>query len=176
MKKFLILFFYTWVSAFSQEKKEVENGLYITFPTTVTYNLIQDNATYMAKTDNCIFMAIVQRNVIPDYEVYIEAQKKWSEAEKKKVIDNLLDNAVKGKLDYTGNKGTIEDFKVGDFNGRRVLYSAINPVNGERTKRCSVILSLRDRLISFDAFFMDKEPNSKAEQEMNNFFSSIATK
>ena len=116
-------------------------------------------------------MTIVQRNIIPNYAQYVQAKKKWSNAEIKKVENSFLDNAVKGKLDYTGNKGTISEISIGSFNGRKIEYNAINPATGERGKRFSISLLVRDRLVSFECWYLKETESAKSEKE--KFLNSI---
>ena len=176
MKKITFLFIsLISIYSFSQIRKEVENGIYVTFPNVPKYEVVENNSSYLAETNNCLFMVITQRNIIPNYDKYLEAQKKWTESEKQKIINILLDNAVQGQLDYTGNTGKSENIKIGQFFGRKVTYSAINPTNGERTQRVSIILSVRDRLLNFNVFYMQKTPDNVSKKEMEDFINSIST-
>lgn len=174
MKFFLFLFCLSTLFCFSQVQKEVENGIFVSFPDSPTYKTVQNASTYTSKTDNCFFMVIVQRNMIPDYPNYLLAQKKWTATERKKVIDSFLDSAVKGKLDYTGNSGEVSEIKIGNFYGRKLSYSATNPASGERGERFSIILLIRDKLLSFECWYLKNNSNSKTEK--NNFLNSITTK
>lgn len=159
---------------FSQIQKEVDNGIFVNFPNSPTYKTVQNASTFSSKTENSLTMVIVQRNFIPDYSNYLIAQKKWTETERKKITDSFLDNAVKGKLDYTGNTGNVSEIKIGNFYGRKLSYSAINPTNGERGERYSIILLVRDKLINFECWQLNA--NSKFTTEKNNFLNSIKTK
>lgn len=168
---FTILFTLICVSIFSQTQKEVENGIFVTFPSTIKYQANTQATIYTGKTENCLFMSMVFRNQIPNYVQYVQVRKKWTKTEIKKVEDSFLDNAVKGKLDYTGNKGTVKKIKVGDFSGREVEYSAINPATGERGKRFTIMLLVRDRLVDFECWYLKNSASSKIEKD--NFLSSI---
>lgn len=159
---------------FSQIQKEVDNGIFVNFPNSPTYKTVQNASTFSSKTENSLTMVIVQRNFIPDYSNYLIAQKKWTETERKKITDSFLDNAVKGKLDYTGNTGNVSEIKIGNFYGRKLSYSAINPTNGERGERYSIILLVRDKLINFECWQLNA--NSKFTTEKKNFLNSIKTK
>lgn len=132
----------------AQSKKEVDNGIFITFPSDPEYKTTNSASTFVAKTDNCFFMVLIQRNAIPNYAEYVITKQKWTVTEIQKVENSFLDNAVKGKLDYTGNTGT--SIKVGKFNGRQISYSAINPASGERGKRFTRLFLVRDKAISFE--------------------------
>lgn len=175
MKKHFALFLclFTFL-CFSQIQKEVENGIFVSFPNSPTYKAVQNASTFSSKTENSLMMVIIQRNIIPDYSNYALAQKKWTIAERKKVADSFLDNAVKGKLDYTGNTGNVSEIKIGKYYGRKLSYSAINPTNGERGERYSIILLVRDKLINFECWQLNA--NSKFITEKNNFLNSIKTK
>lgn len=176
MKKLLILYCLILSSnfIFGQITKEVENGIFVTFPTNPEYTLTSKSTSYSCKTDNCMFMVIMQKNIIPNYEKYLASKKNWSAAEIKTVEDSFLDSAVKGKLDYTGNEGQVIKIRKGPFNAREVSYSAINPATGERGKRFSTIILVRDKLVSFEVFFL--LDNSSAEREKNLFLESISVK
>lgn len=128
MKKyFIFIFCLSTFFCFSQVQKEVENGIFVNFPNSPTYKTVQNSSSFSTKTENSLLMVIVQRNFIPNYPQYLIAQKKWSESERKKTINSFLDNAVKGKLDYTGNLGDVSEIKIGKYYGRKLSYSAINP-------------------------------------------------
>ena len=121
MKKYLlILFSLSTFFCFSQIQKEVENGIFVSFPNSPTYKTVQNASTFSSKTENSLLMVLIQRNVIPDYPNYVLAQKKWTATERKKVADSFLDNAVKGKLDYTGNTGNVSEIKIGNLYGRKL--------------------------------------------------------
>lgn len=170
----VLLLFLSISAIYGQVKKEIENGIFITFPNEPKYQATTQATTYIASTENCLFISIVQRNVIPNYPQFLKDKKNWSNEQLKKVEDSFLDNAVKGKLDYTGNQGEVSDIKVGDFRGRKIEYSAVNPVTGKRGKRYSVILLVRDRMISCDAILNNELPISAKEKE--SFLNSITTK
>lgn len=159
---------------FGQTTKEIDNGLFVTFPNTPEYQANSQATSYVAKSDNCFFMAMVLRNQIPNYDQYVLAKKKWTQAELKKVEDSFLDNAVKGKLDYTGNKGTVSEIKIGSFSGRKIEYSAVNPATGERGKRFSIMLLVRDKMVSFECWYLKE--NTTANNEKNDFLNSIKAK
>lgn len=170
---FTIFFALICLSTFSQTQKEVENGIFVTFPTTVEYQANTQITTYTGKTENCLFMSMVLRNQIPNYAQYVKAKKKWTNTEIITVEDSFLDNAVKGKLDYTGNKGVVKKIKIGKFSGREVEYSAINPATGERGKRFTIILLIRDRFVNFECWYLKNNEISKIEKD--NFLNSIKT-
>ncbi len=82
-----------------------------------------------------------------------------------------MDNAVKGKLDYSGNKGAISAIKIGKYSGRKIDYSAINPATGERGKRYTKLFLVRDKAISFEVLFLND--NQTATKEKDQFLNSI---
>jgi hypothetical protein len=176
MKQTLIIFTFLFlgISVFGQKtKKEVDNGIFVVFPDTPEYNATKEASTYITTTENCIFLVTIQRNVIPNYVEFAKAEKTWTETQKKQIRDTLLDNVVKGKLAYTGNKGQVSEIKIGNYYGRKLAYSAINPATGERGKRFSVILSVRDKILNFDCWFL--QDNDDAVSEKNSFINSINT-
>lgn len=167
----LILFLVNIALCFSQERKEVENGVFVTFPTGVTYKANSKSVLYQGQTKNAIFMALVMKNAMPHYEKYVIAKRNWTKAETKRIEDMLLDNVVKGKLDYTGNTGSVSEIRIGKYNGRKVEYTAINPITGMRGKRFSILFLIRDRVVTFECMYLKN--TSIAEQEKRAFFNSI---
>ncbi|MGY0393338.1 hypothetical protein ACW5R3_12370 [Bizionia sp. KMM 8389] len=172
-KKLIIIIVFCSLNTFSQTKKEIDNGIFITFPVTPEYKANQKATSYIGKTENCFFITMILRNQIPNYVQYVKAKKNWTKEETKKVESSFLNNAVKGKLDYTGNKGLVKDIKVGEFNGRMIEYSAVNPATGERGKRYSVLLLVRDKMISIECWLL--KDNSTALDEKEKFINSIKT-
>lgn len=175
-----ILFFNTLIfltisiSIFGQGiKKEVENGIFVIFQVTPKYQTTTEASSYAAKTMNCYYMVLIQRNAIPNYPEFLKAEKTWTEAQRKQFRDALLNNAVKGKLGYTESIGKISEIKKGSFYGRKVEYSAINPATGENGKRYLVILSVRDRLVSFECVLM--QDTDEAISEKDKFINSITS-
>lgn len=174
MKQILtILLLLFSLTIFSQVKKEVDNGIFVTFPIPPEYQANTQATTYAEKTENCFFMTVVLRNQIPNYPLYVQAKRKWTKAEIKKVEDSFLDNAVIGKLGYTGNKGNVTEIKIGEFSGRKIEYSAVNPATGERGKRFTIMLFVRDKLINFECWYLKENEISK--QEKDEFLNSINT-
>lgn len=169
----IILMTLSTMMVFGQVTKEVENGLFVTFPSTPEYQVNMQTASYIDKSTNCFFIVLVQRNVIPYYDKYVLAKKKWTQSEVKKVEDALLDNAAKATLDYTGNKGTIAEIKIGLYSGRKIEYSAINLATGERGKRFSIMLLVRNRLVNFKCWYL--KDNTIAKAEKDSFLNSIKT-
>lgn len=162
------------VMSFAQTKKEVTDGIFITFPSTPEYKVLQGNPTYSSKTDNALYMAVIAKNIIPQYSDYVQAQKTWSEKEKQQVIDALLDNAVRGKLDYTDSQGSSNKIKKGNYQGRTIQYQAINPLTGNKGNVNSTILLVRNSLVSFEVW-NTKEESSSASKEREKFLNSIST-
>lgn len=171
---FTAIFASLFIAAFSQTQKEVEDGIFVTFPTAVEYKANTQATTYIGKTKNCLFMSVVMRNAIPNYAQFVQAKKKWTKAEIKKVEDSFLDGAVKGTFDYTGNKGRVTEIKIGKFSGRKVEYSAINPATGERAKVFTIMLLVRDRVVDFECWYLKDNASSRIEKD--NFLNSIKIK
>ncbi|MDM1499495.1 hypothetical protein [Myroides odoratimimus] len=159
------------VMSFAQTKKEVTDGIFITFPSTPEYKVLQGNPTYSSKTDNALYMAVIAKNIIPQYSDYVQAQKTWSEKEKQQVIDALLDNAVRGRLDYTGSKGSSSKIKKGKFDGREIQFQAINPLTGNKCTVKTIILLVRNSLVSFEVWSM-KDFLSSGDSD--NYLNSIS--
>jgi hypothetical protein len=155
----------------AQTKKEVDNGIFVTFPVSPEYKTTTAASTYVGKTENCLFMVIIQRNAIPNYAEYVKAKQDWTDAEIEKVENSFLDNAVKGKLDYSGNKGIVSTIKIGKYSGRKIDYSAINPTTGERGKRFTKLFLVRDRAISFEVWLL--KDSQIANIEKDKFLNSI---
>ena len=152
-------------------EREVENGIFVTFPKMPEYKTTTVVSTYEAVTENCYYMVLIQRNAIPNYIEFVEAEKTWSETQKKQFRDAFLDSAVKGRLAYIGNTGTVTEIKKGSFYGRKVEYSAVNPATGESGKQYLVMLSIRDKLISFNCIVM--QDTNRAIAEIDAFINSI---
>jgi len=169
----IILMTLSTVIALGQTTKEVDNELFVTFPTTPEYQANTEATSYVAKSANCLFMSLVLRNQIPNYDQYVMAKRKWTQSEIKKVEDSFLDNAAQGKLDYTGSKGIIKEIQIGKFSGREIKYSAVNPASGERGKRFLTLLLVRDKIIFFECWYLKDNTTSKNQKEF--FFNSIKT-
>lgn len=170
-KLLLFSFFFFSSLVVAQNKKEVTDGIFITFPSTPEYRALQGNLTYSGKTENALYMAIVVKNVIPNYSEYVQAQKTWSEKEKQQIIDALLDNAVRGKLDYNGSTGSSSKIKKGKYNGREIQFQAINPLTGNKCTVKAVILLVRNSLVSFEVWGM-KDFLSSGDSD--NYLNSIS--
>lgn len=155
----------------AQIEKEVDDGVFVTFPSTPDYKVKTEASTYVTKTENCIFMVIIQRNAIPNYLQYIKAKQKWTAAEVEKVESSFLDNAVKGRLDYSESQGTTKAIKVGKYSGRTIYYSAINPTTGEKGKRYSHIFLVRDKAVTFEVWLLNN--TQAAAQEKDKFLNSV---
>ena len=52
----LIITLFTSLSLFSQVRKEVENGIWVTFPKNPQYSVAQGARQYIAQTDNAVCM------------------------------------------------------------------------------------------------------------------------
>jgi hypothetical protein len=116
----LITFSLISLIGWTQSVKEVDNGIFVEFPTQPEYSVKNDVGSFQSKTSNCFYMVLIQRGIIPNYDKYVIAKKNWSSEELKKVEDSFLDNAIKGKLEYSGSKGEIEPIKIGNYSGRKL--------------------------------------------------------
>ena len=166
----IILSFLLTTSLFSQVKKEVENGVWVTFPNTPIYQTEQGARQYITQTDNAIFMAIIAD--VPRRAEYLMAEKNFSEAEKKKVTESFLNHFIQGALANSEDEHEIQSIKKGKFYGKKYSFSAINPMNGEVTDRGNVILFVRGRAISFQCVLINN--SQKDHTEKNVFVNSIS--
>ncbi|MFC2399066.1 MAG: hypothetical protein ACFNP4_07125 [Capnocytophaga gingivalis] len=157
-------------SLFSQVKKEVDNGVWVTFPNTPIYQTEQEARQYITQTDNAIFMAIIAD--IPQRAEYLIAEKNFSEAEKKEVAESFLNDFIRGALVNFESEPEIQSIKKGKFYGKKYSFSAINPMNGEVTDRGNVILFVRGRAVSFQCVLINN--SQKAHTEKNSFLNSIS--
>ena len=155
---------------FSQVKKEVENGVWVTFPNTPIYQTEQGARQYINQTDNAIFMAIIAD--IHRRAEYLIAEKNFSEADKKEVAESFLNHFIQGALANSESESEIQSIKRGKFYGKKYSFSAINPMNGEVTDRGNVILFVRGRAVSFQCVIMNN--SQKAHTEKSAFLNSIS--
>lgn len=171
MKKVIILFLFP-IFAFSQIQKEVDNGVFVTFPNTPEYSVVQGYRNYTAKTDNSFFM--VQIFDIPQRMEYLKAEQKFSQSEKKEAAFSFLDNMVKGMSSSLGVSPKIQNIQEGSYYGRKLQYNAHNPATGEITQRTDVVLFVRGRAISFK--YIAIFDNETSESEKETFINSITAK
>jgi len=173
MKNILfIITSFTFLSLFSQVRKEIENGIWITFPKNPQYSVTQGIQQYITQTDNAVCM--VQSIDLPQRSQYLIAERNFSEAEKKEVADSFLNNYTQGVIASSGNTAQVSPIKKGTHYGRKISYSAINPITGEVTKRCIVVLFVRAKVVSIECIAINN--SSQAIAEMNLFLNSITTK
>ena len=168
----LIIILFTSLSLFSQVRKEVENGIWVTFPKNPQYSVAQGARKYIVQTDNAVCM--VQSVDLPQRTQYLAAERNFSEAEKKEVADSFLNNYTQGVMASSGNTAQISPIKKGDLYGRKISYSAVNPATGEVTQRSSVVLFVRAKVVSVECITMNDSP--KSTTEMKNFLNSITVK
>lgn len=155
-------------------KKDIGNGLSVSFPTAPSYTPNQIASTYQAQSSNAVFMAMIMRNVIPqNYDQFVLAESRWSEAERKNVTYSFLDNYVNGRISSGGKHLTSSNIKIGRFYGKKFEYSAVNPITGEMGKRFVITLSLLkyNKIISFECWYLNNSNASKSEKD--GFFNSI---
>ena len=168
----LIITLLTSLSLFSQVRKKVENGIWVTFPKNPQYSMAQGARQYISQTDNAVCM--VQSIDLPQRSQYLVAERNFSEAEKKEVADSFLNNYTQGVIASSGNTAQVSSIKKGTHYGRKISYSAINPITGEVTKRCSVVLFVRAKVVSIECITIDNR--EQAITEMNLFLNSITAK
>ena len=168
----LIITLFTSLSLFSQVRKEVENGIWVTFPKNPQYSMAQGARQYIAQTDNAVCM--VQSIDLPQRSQYLVAERNFSEAEKKEVADSFLNNYTQGVMASSGNTAQVSPIKKGTHYGKRISYSAINPATGEITQRSSIVLFVHAKVVSIECITINN--SSQAIAEMNLFLNSITTK
>lgn len=168
----LIITLFTSLSLFSQVRKEVENGIWVTFPKNPQYSMAQGARQYIAQTDNAVCM--VQSIDLPQRSQYLVAERNFSETEKKEVADSFLNNYTQRVMASSGNTARISPIKKGAYYGRRISYSAINPATGEITQRSSIILFVNAKVVSIECIAIDN--SEQAIAEINLFLNSITAK
>jgi len=108
----------------SWSQVEVSNGLYVDFPHTPKYTISNTGsynaATYVTKSNNCLFMTIIARQVFSRYPEFIFYSQKWKTEETKAVLDKFLDSYVGGKLQYVNAVGVIKPITLKQYLGRKV--------------------------------------------------------
>lgn len=166
---FLIITLFTSLSLFSQVRKEVENGIWVTFPKNPQYSVAQGARQYIVQTDNAVYM--VQSIDLPQRSQYLVAEKKLFRNSKKEVADSFLNNYTQGVMASSGNTAQISPIKKGAQYGRKISYSAVNPATGEVNQRSSIVLFVRAKVVSVECITMNN--SSKATTEMNSFLNSI---
>ena len=155
-------------------RKDIGNGLSVSFPTAPDYAPNQIVSTYQAQSSDAVFMAMIMRNVIPqNYDQFVLAESRWSEAEKKNVTYSFLNNYVNGRISSGGKHLTSSNIKIGRFYGKKFEYSAVNPITGEMGKRFVITLALLkyNKIISFECWYLNNSNASKSEKD--GFFNSI---
>ena len=173
MKNFLLIItLFTSLSLFSQVRKKVENGIWVTFPKNPQYSMAQGARQYFAQTDNAVCM--VQSIDLPQRSQYLIAERNFSEAEKKEVADSFLNNYTQRVMASSGNTARISPIKKGAYYGRRIGYSAINPATGEITQRSSIVLFVHAKVVSIECITINN--SSQTIAEINLFLNSITTK
>ena len=170
--KLFIITLFSSISLFSQVRKEVENGIWITFPKNLQHSVAQGTRQYITQTDNAVYM--VQSIDLPQRSQYLIAERNFSETKKKEVADSFLNNYTQGVMAFSGNTAQVSPIKKGTHYGRKISYSAINPITGEVTKRCSVVLFVRAKVVSIECITIDNR--EQAITEMNLFLNSITAK
>lgn len=96
-------------SLFSQVKKEVDNGVWVTFPDTPVYNVAQGMRQYATAREEVLFL--VQITEIPNRVEYLTMERNLSESEKKQLSDRLLNGFVQGVMANSGNEAQVQPIK-----------------------------------------------------------------
>lgn len=170
--KLSVVFFLFSMGLFAQVRKEVENGIFVTFPNKPEYTTVEGYRSYISKTENVIFM--VQIVDLPQRAEYMIAERKFSEADKKTIADSFLNNFVKGAMASIGNKVQVQEIKKGKFYGRKMEYRAVNPATGDVSGRAKLALFIRGRIIAFECVLMNDSPRAVAEKD--SFINSVNVK
>lgn len=159
-------------SAYGQRwvQKEIGNKVYVNFPTSPVYDFLNNSGIYKSSQEGCLFIAIVQHNVIPNYSEFV----KLSAENQKEIVENFLDNAIKGMLIQSANEGTpFNKIKIGKYSGREVTYSAMNPKTGNRAVKYVHLFYALNVVYAFQSFAV--EDGSNCTEKKNTFFNSIKT-
>lgn len=162
-------------ASFSQVRKEVDNGIFVTFPATPTYTVKGYVTTYAKITDNVSYAVSVIRDAFPKYEEYLKAQKSMSASEKALVTDNFLNSMVEGVLKQSEAKGNSKNIKIGQYAGKKISFSAINPSTAERTNREVIVVSVKEKVIMFLVIHNKINVSNSAKAEVEKFLNSIST-
>ena len=170
--KLFIITLFSSISLFSQVRKEVENGIWITFLKNPQYSVAQGTRQYITQTDNAVYM--MQSIDLPQRSQYLVAERNFSETEKKEVADSFLSNYTQRVMVSSGNTARISPIKKRAHYGRRISYSAINPATGAITQRSSIVLFVHAKVVSIECITINN--SSQAIAEMNLFLNSITTK
>lgn len=170
-----ILVILTSYISFSQVRKEVDNGIFVTFPSTPTYTVKGYVTTYSKLTDNVSYAVSVIRDAFPKYDEYLKAQQNLTASEKSLVTDNFLNSMVEGILKQSEAKGNTKDIKIGQYAGKKISFSAINPSTGERTNREIIVISVKEKAIMFMAMYNKITISNSAKTEAEKFINSIST-
>lgn len=155
-------------------RKDIGNGLSVSFPATPVYTPGEIASTYTAQNKHAVFMAMIVRNVIPqNYDQFVMAERTWSEAEKKNIAYSFLDNYTKGRISSGGKQLASSNIKIGSFYGKKFEYSAVNPITGEMGKRFVITLALlkHNKIISFECWNLNDSNSQKSDKDF--FFNSI---
>ncbi|SFN09708.1 hypothetical protein SAMN05421741_101110 [Paenimyroides ummariense] len=176
MRSFITIFalLISYIS-FSQVRKEVDNGIFVTFPTVPTYTIKGYVTTYSKITENVSYAVSVIRDAFPKYDEYLKAQINFTSSEKALVTNNFLNGLVEGTLKQSDAEGTTKDIKIGQYSGKKVVFSAINPTTGERTNREVIIISVKEKAIVFLAMHNKVSVSNSAKLEVEKFLNSIST-
>lgn len=159
-------------SLFSQVKKEVENGVWVTFPDTPVYNVAQGMRQYVATTEKGVFLVLISE--IPNRVEYLTMERNLSENEKKQFSEKILNAFIEGIIANSGNGGQVQSIKKGNFYGKKMSYTAINPATGELGSRSVLALFIRGKIVSFMCMQMNE--SQEAYSEVNTFLNTIAVK
>jgi len=154
-------------------EKEVGNNLFVRLPNKPDYKVTTGYGSYISKTDNCIFMVLVQYGAIKD-DTYLEIIKQ-SEDDQKYVINKFLDGIVQGKLSVVDKSpNATTSINLSKYLGREINYSGINPATGEKGLRFSRVYFILNKVYTFNCFFNKNTPDSYKEKDL--FFDSIKYK
>lgn len=168
---FSLAFIIFFKCAFGQsdwERKEIGNKIYVSFPTSPTFKFLNKAGTFTSKTDNCIFIAIVQQDVIPNYGEFV----KLPAENKRKLVKLFLDNAIKGMFIQSANEGTsFKNITIGKYSGREASFSAMNPITGNRTTKYVRLFYALNVVYAFQTFAT--QDKTTCVDEKNTFLNSI---
>lgn len=177
MKKiiFAVTFFFWQISFLVAQsvEKEVGLNLYVMFPSDPDYNTVYGMPSYMAKTDNCAFISLVQDNAIPN-DTYWQLTR-YPTSKQEPVISNFLDAYIESKLSTAGaTLRTSKHIKIGNFLGREISYNALNPATGQMALRFARMYFITNTVYCFECWFLNN--SNDCNKERDTYFKSIKRK
>lgn len=159
-----------------QYKYEIVDGVFVSFPKEPIINSIENGKSYGTQLSNCIFFALVQNNVIPNYTEFLSFKDKISENQISDLENNFFDSAIESKLKHSSSfTFDIEKFKISKFSGRKFSFYSQHPTTNERVLHTCMFILVDNKAVNLEVISPVKEDRiSSLEKE--SFFNSISIK